>query len=73
MNTVNFHELKIQNHSITIWDDRFVILNHPEKCDLYEDDHCREKMLKYLYDEGYIISNEGGIIVLDSYIDFEPE
>lgn len=73
MYEVNFHDLKIKGHEITIWEDRVIVLKHPEKCDLYEDDHCRERVLKYLADEGYIISNEGGIIVVDSYIDFEPE
>jgi hypothetical protein len=72
MDKINFHELKIHDHEITIWDDRFIILRHPEKCDVYEDDHCREKMLKYLADEGLIISNDGGILIIDSYIDFEP-
>ena len=71
MKYVDFHELKIHNHEITIWDKRFIILRHPEKCDLYEDDKCRERMLQYLNDEGCIISNEGGIIIIDSYIDFE--
>jgi len=73
MNEISFHELKIKNHEITIWDKRFIVLRHPEKCDLYEDDYCRHNMLKYLADEGYIISAEGGILVIDSYIDFEPQ
>jgi len=73
MDEVNFHDIKIHNHEITIWDNRFVVLRHPEKCDMYEDENCREKLLKYLSDEGYIIDNESGIIVIDSYIDFESE
>lgn len=72
MEEINFHQVSINNHEITVWANRFVVLKHPEKCDLYEDDYCREKLLKYLYQEGYIISDEGGIIVIDSYIDFEP-
>jgi hypothetical protein len=72
MEEINFHQVSINNHEITIWANRFVVLKHPEKCDLYEDDHCRKKLLKYLSQEGYIISDEGGIIVIDSYIDFEP-
>jgi len=71
MDAVNFHDIEINNHKITIWDDRFVILRHPEKCDLYEDDHCREHMIKYLIGEGYI--NDSGVLIFDSYIDFEPE
>lgn len=71
MDQVKFHDIKIKNHEITIWDDRFVVLRHPEKCDMFEDEHCREHILKYLSDEGYIISDTGGIIVIDSYIDFE--
>lgn len=69
MTEVAFHQLNIKNHEITIWENRIIVLRHPEKCDLYEDDFCREHMLKYLSDEGLIISNEGGIIVIDSYID----
>lgn len=71
MESVNFQDIKIKNHEITIWDNRFVVLRHPEKCDLYEDDCCRERITKYLIQEGYI--NEGGILIIDSYIDFEPE
>lgn len=69
MTEVSFHQLNIKNHEITIWENRIIVLRHPEKCDLYEDDFCREHMLKYLSDEGLIISNEGGIIVIDSYVD----
>jgi len=47
-------------------------LRHPEKCDLYEDDHCRESMLDYLQSEGYIDTNKCNCLVVDSYIDFEP-
>lgn len=70
MESVNFQDIKIKNHEITIWDNRFVVLRHPEKCDLYEDDCCRERITKYLIQEGYI--NEGGLLIIDSYIDFEP-
>ena len=35
MEEVNFHDININNHRITIWADRFVVLRHPEKCDLY--------------------------------------
>lgn len=69
MTDVSFHQLNIKNHEITIWENRIIVLRHPEKCDLYEDDFCRENMLKYLSDEGLIISNEGGIIVIDSYVE----
>ncbi len=73
MEEVNFHDINIHNHRITIWADRFVVLRHPEKCDLYEDETCREKMIKYLTDEGYIDPEKHNCIVIDSYIDFEPE
>jgi hypothetical protein len=72
MEEVNFHDIKIDNHQITIWADRFVVLRHPEKCDLYEDDCCRERMIKYITDEGYIDPEKNNCIVFDSYIDFEP-
>ena len=71
MESVNFQDIKIKNHEITIWDNRFVVLRHPEKCDLYEDDCCRERITKYLIEEGYI--NDSGVLIIDSYIDFEPE
>jgi hypothetical protein len=72
MDSVNFHDIEINNHKITIWDDRFVVLRHPEKCDLYEDEHCREHMVKYLTDEGYIDPTNKNCLIFDSYIDFEP-
>ena len=71
MDDVKFYDLKINNHEITIWESKFVVLRHPEKCDLYEDDCCRERLTKYLIEEGYI--HEGGILIIDSYIDFESE
>lgn len=73
MEEVNFHDINIDNHRITIWADRFVVLRHPEKCDLYEDENCREKMIKYLTNEGYIDPEKHHCLVFDSYIDFEQE
>ena len=71
MEEVNFHQVSINNHEITIWADRFIVLRHPEKCDLYEDDHCRERMLTYLETEGYIDTKKCNCLVIDSYIDFD--
>jgi hypothetical protein len=71
MEDINFHQVSINNHEITVWANRFVVLRHPEKCDLYEDDCCRERITKYLIEEGYI--NDSGVLIIDSYIDFEPE
>ncbi len=71
MNDVNFQDIKIKDHHITIWADRFIVLRHPEKCDLHEDDCCRERLTKYLIEEGYI--NDSGVLIIDSYIDIEPE
>ena len=73
MNDVNFQDIKIKDHHITIWADRFIVLRHPEKCDLYEDEICREKMLDYLQKEGYIDPEKCNCLVFDSYIDFEPQ
>lgn len=73
MEEVNFHDINIHNHRITIWADRFVVLRHPEKCDLYEDETCHEKMIKYLTDEGYIDPEKHNCLIFDSYIDFDPE
>ena len=71
MEEINFHQVSINNHDITVWANRFVVLRHPEKCDLSEDDWCRERITKYLIEEGYI--NDSGVLIIDSYIDFEPE
>ena len=72
MKEVTFHDINIKDHHITIWANQFIVLRHPEKCDLYEDDHCREYMLEYLEKEGYIDPNKCNCLVVDSYIDFEP-
>ena len=72
MKEVTFHDINIKGHHITIWANQFIILRHPEKCDLYEDDHCREHMLEYLKSEGYIDPDNYNCLVFDSYIDFEP-
>lgn len=69
MTTVNFYHLNIKNHDISIWDDKFILLKHPEKCDICEDDFCREHILKYLDNEGIINIEKGGLIVIDSYIE----
>ena len=29
MNDVNFQDIKIKDHHITIWADRFIVLRHP--------------------------------------------
>jgi hypothetical protein len=67
MKEVTFHDINIKDHHITIWANQFIILRHPEKCDLYE-----ESMLDYLQSEGYIDPNKCNCLVVDSYIDFEP-
>ena len=71
MNDVNFHDIKIQDHNITIWDDRFIVLRHPETCDIDEDDQCRDKIITYLETEGYIDTKKCNCLVFDSYIDFD--
>jgi len=71
MEDVNFHQVSINNHDITIWANRFVVLRHPEICDVHEDDCCRERITKYLIEEGYI--TDSGVLIIDSYIDIEPE
>ena len=70
MKKVPFYNLNIDGHKIDIWDDKYMILKHPPKCDFYEDDFCRNRIIKYLEDEGYLnLDNENSrLIVFDSYI-----
>jgi len=70
MEKVSFHSLTVKGHKIDIWDDRYMILRHPSKCDFYEDDFCRNSIIKYLNEEGYISLDNPDIrlIVFDSYV-----
>lgn len=70
MKKVSHHNITIDNHKINIWDNKYVVLKHPQKCDFYEDDMCRNKIIKYLEDEGYLnfIEDSHKILVFDSYV-----
>ena len=69
LNNNGYYEFELWNgHKLQVWvEGRLAILNHPYSCSV-NDDECREKILKYIHNEGLfddVIDMQ--IILLDSY------
>lgn len=71
LNNNGYYELSLWNeHILQVWTEgRLAILRHPKGC-CQDDDSCRDKLLKYIEDEGLLDEVvDKKIILLDSYIE----
>jgi len=58
--------VQFRNHSVTCHTTKMICVEHPVKCDHRSDD-CRNSIIKYLKDEGYLDKCSNKVILFDFY------
>lgn len=64
-----YYEMTLSNdHTLQVWTaGKLAILRHPVGCSV-DDDSCRERLMKYIHDEGILDEVlDTKIVLLDSY------
>ena len=61
-------KLEFRDHKIIGFNKKLITLKHPFECDS-QDDSCRNHVIKYLNDEGYLDQCNDKVIILDMYTD----
>jgi hypothetical protein len=62
-------KLEFRDHKIIGFNKKLITLKHPFECDS-NDDTCRNHVIKFLKDEGYLDQCEDKIVIIDMYTDF---
>ncbi len=62
-------KLEFRDHKIIGFNKKLITLKHPFECDS-NDDTCRNHVIKFLKDEGYLDQCEDKIVIMDMYTDF---
>ena len=61
-------KLEFRGHNIIGFNKRLITLKHPFECDS-QSDSCRNHVIKFLNDEGYLDQCEDKVIIFDMYTD----
>jgi len=59
-------KLDFRGHNIIGFNKQLITLKHPNKCDS-QNNCCRDHIIKFLKDEGYLDQCDDKIIILDMY------
>ena len=65
-------KLQFRGHNIICFNKKLMTLKHPFECDS-QSDCCRNHVIKFLNDEGYLDQCEDKVIILDMYTDITSE
>ncbi len=61
-------QLQFRDHNIIGFNKQLITLKHPFECDS-NDDTCRNHVIKFLKDEGYLDQCEDKVVIMDMYTD----
>jgi predicted RNA-binding protein len=65
-------KLQFRDHNIIGFNKKLITLKHPFECDS-NDDACRNHVIKFLKDEGYLDQCEDKVVIMDMYTDLYDE
>jgi len=65
-------KLQFRDHNIIGFNKKLITLKHPFECDS-NDDTCRNHVIKFLKDEGYLDQCEDKVVIIDMYTDLYDE
>lgn len=65
-------KLQFRDHNIIGFNKKLITLKHPFECDS-NDDTCRNHVIKFLKDEGYLDQCEDKVVIMDMYTDLYDE
>lgn len=63
-------QLEFRNHKVIGFNKKLITLKHPITCDS-QSDNCRNHVIKFLNDEGYLDQCEDKVIIFDMYTQIE--
>jgi len=61
-------KLQFRDHNIIGFNKKLITLKHPFECDS-NDNTCRDHVIKFLKDEGYLDQCEDKVVIMDMYTD----
>jgi len=64
--------VQFRDHSVICHTKEMICVKHPAKCDHHSDD-CRNSVIKYLKDEGYLDQCDNKVILFDFYTETSDE
>lgn len=65
-------KLQFRDHNIIGFNKKLITLKHPFECDS-NDDTCRNHVIKFLKDEGYLDQCEEKVVIMDMYTELYDE
>lgn len=65
-------KLQFRDHNIIGFNKKLITLKHPFECDS-NDDTCRNHVIKFLKDEGYLDQCEDKVVIMDMYTELYDE
>lgn len=66
MNDKPLFDVNIRDHQVVCYNKSYISLKHPDKCDSQSQD-CRNHIIEYLIDEGYLDKCDSFITIFDMY------